>query len=141
MKSKYNIRDILDFVTNSDSELSDLSNDEDFVGDDTFTQVLHEEMSDSGSESDDDTPLIDLINQNGDENKENNDPNPQQQPKEHSYRWRKMDIPEGQGVYRRTFSDPPAAEKSPLDYFHMFFSVFDQRHCSANKFIQRTDHW
>lgn len=128
MKSKYNVKDIIDFVTNSDSELSDLSDDDEFVADEdqSYDHVLHEETSSDSDDSEDEIPLADLLdrqNEGNVETEENNNPNIviDASVKNHTYRWRRQDIPTGQGIYRGTFSDPPDEPLSPLQYFHMFF--------------------
>ena len=110
----YNVQDVIDFVHDgNDSKISDLSEDNDSedefiigVGDD----VIYNSSSSEDEDCDDDVPLANLQSRREGPG----------EPKSHTYRWRKADVPKQDETFSGTFSDPPSELFTPMSYFLLF---------------------
>lgn len=98
--------DALDLVTGSDSDLSDLSDDE---GGDEYVFPGHEfqaEEADPDAENDNESPIASCTAKKT----------------VHSYRWRKSSPPQVQGTFNHSLSDPNERELTAFQYFKMFLN-------------------
>ena len=101
----HNINDIIDYVTNADdSELSELSDDEDNAQQDEIQPGEESDLSEEESTDDEDDNPLSLVSD-----------------KKHTYRWRKGDAPMCNRTFTGTFNNIPEKLLSPLEYFSMFF--------------------
>ena len=95
--SKEKISDITDFVTASDSEFSELSDDDD----DNEIDVPQNVLVSTDEVSSDEDSNIKTANR--------------------VYQWRKHDTPVADRTFQGTFTKPPEEELTPLHYFKLFF--------------------
>ena len=115
------LQDMIDFVTGSDSELSDLSEVEDEVEDEVNGNISNfnamMETDSESSEEEDNAPLINLVNRPKANNDFDNDKAPddagnlnEADVAKRVYRWRKLDSPRCQVNFDSELSDPPDEE-------------------------------
>ena len=118
-----NMESIIDFVTTGDvSDMSDLS---DYGSEDEVQQIqaeveFPEEDSDLDDDSDGDIPLAQLAAENFIMDNTNKDSDGVA--KVHTYRWRKKEPPMRDTIFKGEFSQPPAVDQTPMDYFDLFFT-------------------
>ena len=102
------MNEIIEFVTADDSELSELSDDEDIDQHDEVEPIAESDQStyeDESMDAEDNIPFSAIS-----------------AAKEHVYRWRKTDVMQNSRGFTWTFNDVPEKLISPLDYFSKFFS-------------------
>ena len=118
MSQKVTLLDATDFVTASDSELSDLSNDESDENHILSRQVDTNDTADLSSDcEEDDIPLANIA-------QSNNVPSsstPGNSAKQ-TYRWIKVDPPADSNNFQGLFSNPSNEAPAPLQYFYKFFT-------------------
>ena len=111
-KRKISVQEIIDIVTNADdSDLSELSEEEECDNNDYETVPPNNEKSDA-------------VKSNGEDSTDEDDNLPLPvitEDKKHVYRWQKRDVPQGNQQFTGEFSPPPVEKKTPLKYFTMFF--------------------
>ena len=130
---RMNMNGVIDFLTNGDqSAFSDLSSEDEFDNNENgliedhssalkFIEDNDLSFSDSASdiaESDDDIPLASITQRTV--QGESSTASSNQEYIKHKYRWRKMDTMRGDNTFKSNFSDPPADEMTPLQYFKLF---------------------
>ena len=101
------VNDIIEFVTADDSELSELSDDEDTDKRDEVEPVAESDQStykDESTDAEDDITLSAISAS-----------------KKHVYWWRKADVMQCSRSFTGIFNDVPEKLLSPLDYFSKFF--------------------
>ena len=102
------MNEIIEFVTADDSELSELSDDEDIDQHDEVEPIAESDQStyeDESMDAEDNIPLSAIS-----------------AAKKQVYRWRKTDVMQNSRGFTWTFNDVPEKLISPLDYFSKFFS-------------------
>ena len=101
------LNDIIEFVTADDSELSELSDDEDIDKRDEVEPIAESGQStyeDESTDADDDITLSAIG-----------------AAKKYDYWWRRADVMQCSRSFTGTFNDVPEKFLSPLDYFSKFF--------------------
>ena len=101
------LNDIIEFVTADDSELSELSDDEDIDKRDEVEPIAESGQStyeDESTDADDDITLSAIG-----------------AAKKYDYWWRRADVMQCSRSFTGTFNDVPENFLSPLDYFSKFF--------------------
>ena len=101
------LNDIIEFVTADDSELSELSDDEDIDKRDEVEPIAESGQStyeDESTDVDDDITLSAIG-----------------AAKKYDYWWRRADVMQCSRSFTGTFNDVPEKFLSPLDYFSKFF--------------------
>ena len=101
------LNDITEFVTADDSELSELSDDEDIDKRDEVEPIAESGQStyeDESTDADDDITLSAIG-----------------AAKKYDYWWRRADVMQCSRSFTGTFNDVPEKFLSPLDYFSKFF--------------------
>ena len=101
------LNDIIEFVTADDSELSELSDDEDIDKRDEVEPIAESDQStyeDESTDADDDITLSAIG-----------------AAKKYDYWWRRADVMQCSRSFTGTFNDVPEKFLSPLDYFSKFF--------------------
>ena len=116
-KRAFDVQDVIDFVHDgNDSKISDFSEDND-SGDEFIIGVGDNVIDDSSSsedeDCDDDVPLANLQSSRAEPG----------EPKSHTYRWRKADVPKQDENFSGTFSDRPSELLTPIPYFFLFIDV------------------
>ena len=112
MSLKVILLDAIDFVTASDSELSDLLDDK-FDGNHILSrQVDTNDTADFSSDCEEDVIPLANITQS------NNAPSTSTpgNPAKRTYRWRKVDPPAYSNNFQGIFSNPPNEAPTPLQY-------------------------
>ena len=112
---KVKISDIIDFVTASDSELSELPddiNDNEIEVPPNVLVSTAEVSSDEENEDEDDVPLANLANSSSGSNIKTAN---------RVHQWRKHDAPVTDRTFQGIFTEPPEEELTPLQYFKLFF--------------------
>ena len=136
-KKRFNVIEAINFVTSGDvSDLSDLSEDEEFDNDGTEMQLnagnfevlvgdesVKEKENFSDSDDEDDIPLAQLAEINATNDMTDNSKKPAEAvpSEERTYRWRKKDMLEKDVTFTSKFSDPPIDLPTPYQYFRKFF--------------------
>ena len=112
-KRKISVQEIIDIVTNADdSDLSELSKEEECDNNDYETVLPNNEQSDA-------------VESNGEDSTDEDNNLPLSvitEDKKHVYRWQKRDVPQGNQQFTGECSPPLVQKKTPLEYFTMFFS-------------------
>ena len=111
-KRKISVQEIIDIVTNDDdSDLSELSEEEECDNNDYEAVSPNNEQSDAvdsnGEDSSDkgNSLLLSVITED----------------KKHAYRWQERDVLQGNQQFTGELSPPPIQKKTLLEYFTMFF--------------------
>ncbi len=121
-KKSYTTDEAIDFVTSGDvSELSDLSEDEEFEISEEIMCIENTLESPEEMDTDeDDLPLAQLADiplvQDESKSKESTHAVPKR-----TYRWRKKDTIDRDVSFTNNFTDPPESLHTPFEYFRMFF--------------------
>ena len=132
-KKRFNITEAIDFVTAGDvSELSNLSEDEEYDNDDNQMhldagdiETFKAKESDNEKENfsdEDDIPLAQLADMDKETNESvDADAAVSVSEPKRVFRWRKKDTIERDVTFTSKFSDPPVELPTPFQYFRMFF--------------------